>query len=140
MSNNKWKLQTKDFVWMIICLGLTICFGIGLIIKEKENAFDIVSGGATVASIALSIVAMIYTMISGSNAAQINIDTQNRLSSIDSKIELIEKKTSEQKETAQKIKVVASAISTYSKENNEELPLELQEILDNFTVDMDEEN
>lgn len=139
MENNKWKFQVKDLVWIIVCLGILICGIIGVIVKSKENAFDILSSASTVASIILSMVAMIYTMVSGYDTNQINKDTQNKLESIENKISEVENKLSEQKTNEQKMREIITAINKLENENPANLPEGLNKLQDSLCSYFDED-
>ena len=105
MHIGKWKLTIKDF---ISCLVLTLCFFIGLFVYNKSCAFAVLSGASTAVSIVLSVVAIIYTMIEGSNSSRLNQDTINRLSDINAKLQNISEKTMVLRELDKELKLVAN--------------------------------
>ena len=116
MHIGKWNLTTKDFVWAIFSLVLTLCFLIGLFIYDKACASAVLSGASTAVSIVLSVVAILYTMIEGANSSSINQDTINRLANIDSKLKDISEKTITLKEQEKEFKrVLNMAIETLEK-------------------------
>lgn len=112
MRIGKWKITMKDLVWIIVCLVLMLCFNVGVVINNKECASAILSGASTAISIVLSVVAILYTMIEGSNSSQINQDTQNKLDSLQLKMEDVTKKLSELRDLDKKIKYVVPKIDT----------------------------
>lgn len=112
MGIGKWKITIKDFVWLIICLGLIICFLVGMIFQANVKALEIISGASTAVSIVLSIVAILYTLVEGGNSSRINQDSIARLSSIDYQLTQLTEKIKEQQALDQQLKKIISKLDT----------------------------
>ncbi len=98
MHIGKWKIENKDFVWLIVCLIILLCVFIGLIVYKDSKASEVLSGSSTAISIVLSIVAILYTMIEGSNTSRVNEETIAKLNSLDEQLDKISQKNSELQE------------------------------------------
>lgn len=96
----------KDAVWFIICLGIIIAFLSGEVCRNAEGAADVVSGASTVVSIVLSVVAILYTMIEGSNSSAVNKSTIDKLNEIDVRLAQTIEKTEQSKDIEAQIKQV----------------------------------
>ncbi len=122
MYIGKWKITKKDFIWLIICLLLIICFFIGIFVSKNSDECDVLSGASTAVSIILSIVAIIYTMIEGSNSSKINQDSISKLSNIDNQLKNVSEKLVELKSMDKKIRNIIPKIDSLVKEieNNDE--------------------
>lgn len=110
MQIGKWKITVKDCVWFIACLFIIIAFIAGLIIANKKGAADVISGASTVVSIALSLVAILYTMIEGANSNAVNQDTIKSLTEIDTRMGNIVNKLDELKDVESRIKYVLPSL------------------------------
>ena len=145
MHIGKWKLTIKDLIWFILCLGLTLCFFIGLFVYNKSCASDVLSGASTAVSIVLSIVAIIYTMIEGANSSRVNQDTINRLSDIDTKLQNISEKTMVLKELDKTLKLAANKTIKIIEESSvngividDDIKDEIEKLKKYITEDIDE--
>lgn len=87
MKIGNWKITPKDGVWFVICLLLIISFLSGKIIVSAPVASEVVSGASTVASIILSVIAILYTMIEGANSFSMNQVTISKLAEIDTRVD-----------------------------------------------------
>lgn len=87
MKIGNWKITPKDGVWFVICLLLIISFLSGKIIVSAPVASEVVSGASTVASIILSVIAILYTMIEGANSFSMNQITISKLAAIDTRVD-----------------------------------------------------
>ena len=115
MKVGKWNITVKDLIWLIVCLIIIIAFIAGLIIYNKAGASDIISGASTVASIALSLIAMLYTMIESANSSAVNQSTIGKLTEIDGHINEVVKKIDDLKDIERRIKVVLPSLISQAK-------------------------
>lgn len=128
MYIGKWKITCKDFVWFIICLTIVLCFCVGIIINSNTCAAEVLSGSSTAVSTVLSIVAILYTMIEGANSAKINQDSENKLKSIDNKLEQVTHDLTELYRIERKVKKIIPKICSTARSieqisNDEDEPL-----------------
>lgn len=147
MHIGKWKIETKDLIWFIVCLILGICFLIGLCIYDRSQASAVLSGASTAISIVLSIVAILYTMIEGANSSKVNQDSINKMNNIDTRLEDMTEKLIELKNLDRKLRnTIPKVESTVQKigqqcEGNEidsEVKDNLQALLAYINEDIDD--
>ncbi len=123
MHIGKWKVTSKDLVWFIVCLILILCFCVGLFISDKLEASAVLSGASTAISIVLSVVAILYTMIEGSNSSKVNQDSQNKLENIEMNLKDVTEKISELRELDKKIKYVIPKLDAAYQKIEQTLPV-----------------
>ncbi len=116
MRIGKWKITARDLVWFIICLVLLNCFGIGMVVCNQADAFDVLSGTLMAVSIVLSLVAVFYTMIEGANNAQVSQDAINKLADIDARLEETAEKLAELKCLDRKLRGMAPKVERVIRE------------------------
>ena len=112
MHIGKWRITVKDLVWFIVCLVLSLCFCVGLLIYDYSSASDVLSGASTAVSIVLSVIAILFTMIEGSNSSRMNQDTRSKLESINLKLEELTRKQNELKGMDSRIKAIVPTLAS----------------------------
>lgn len=115
MKIGQWEITKKDLAWFIACLLIIISFIGGYCIVNKTGAADVISGASTVASIALSLVAMLHTMIESSNSTAVNQNTTAKLTEIDLKVNQAIEKIDNLKDVEQRIKLVLPTLLSQAK-------------------------
>lgn len=128
MKIGKHTFDVRDAVWFIVCLIITICFLIGYYVFDSDNLSLVLSSASTAISIVLSIVAILYTMIEGSNSSKLNEDTSNKISDIDRKLLDITSKLTKLKQLDNYIRTAAPkldmAVKKIEQNSQSEEPLD----------------
>lgn len=125
------KFSKRDVVWLSIIFLVIISALLGVILNNKSGAFDIVSGAATVASIVLSIVAVIYTMIDGQRDEQVKEETISKLNELKQETEGLIKKTEELKQKIDEINALKGKLNgAIYKANSSKSDSDTQEALE----------
>lgn len=86
----------RDFLWLSICLGVILSFVLGEIYSTCVNASDVISLASTFVSIALSVIAMVYTFTEGVRSSALHKKMEDKLEDLLTKV-------SEQKEAEQQL-------------------------------------
>lgn len=144
MRIGKWRITVKDLVWFIVCLVLSLCFCVGLLINDYSTASSILSGASTAVSIVLSVVAILFTMIEGANSSRMNQDSRSKLDSINLKLEELTRKDEAFKEKHAKFKEMVPLLgSTYEQLNpktkdKSELKKDIEDLMNYINEDIDD--
>lgn len=86
MSANKEKITKRDMVWIIFILVLVILALCLLIISNSKTASSVLSVVSTGISMVLSLVAIIYTFISGIQSSNLNSETQTQIMQLEKQV------------------------------------------------------
>lgn len=120
-EKNVW-LTKRDLFWIILILFLVIVVLCCLLISGSANATNILSVVSTGISIVLSIIAIVYTFISGIQSSDINSETKTQIMLLQKEVEdlkySIEKKIQVQKEVGNYIESVSPLINTIAQNTN----------------------
>lgn len=73
---------TKDFVYWIIGLFIVIIYLLTLKLTKNSEVVDFISFAATIISIILAVVAMVYAYLQGNQSSKNNTETQSALTEI----------------------------------------------------------
>lgn len=115
-------LTKRDLFWIILILFLVIVVLCCLVISGSANATNILSVVSTGISIVLSIIAIVYTFISGIQSSDINSETKTQIMLLQKEVEdlkySIEKKIQVQNEVGNYIKSVSPLINTIAQNTN----------------------
>lgn len=137
MSNNG--NYKKDLIYILIIATLIICGLIGVFAYFREGAFDIISCVATVVSIVLSVVAIIYTMFEGNNSAKVNQETMNQLQQIKNEIKDLSLKMVELNTKKSELShVLEQAVDTKSDTDRDKAWLAIENLKSYLNEDLDE--
>ena len=98
MKIGNYNFEKKDFGWLVFILILALCFSIAGYFVGREYATEVLSIVSTAISIVLSIVAILYTLISGSNSSSVNAETKAVLENIDTKLLNLEHKINQKQQ------------------------------------------
>lgn len=112
MKIGKWTIGCKDLIWGIICLFIVIMFLVGIAIIDRPAAAQVISGASTSASILLSLIAILYTMIEGAQSSAMNQETINGLKRIDQRLETTIEQLNELRAKENRIKVIIPQIKS----------------------------
>lgn len=108
-------LTKRDLFWIMVILLLAIILLCCLLVSESANAANILSVVSTGISIVLSIIAIVYTFISGIQSSDINSETKTQIMLLQKEVEnlkgSIEKKIQIQNEVDNYIEKVSPLIS-----------------------------
>lgn len=111
----KEKVTKRDFGWIIVILLLAIVLLCCLIVSGNPNTSNILSVVSTGISIVLSIIAIVYTFISGIQSSDLNNETKTQIMLLQKEVEnlknSIEKKIQIQNEIDNYIESVSPLIS-----------------------------
>lgn len=114
-TKKEW-IAKRDLFWIIVILLLVIVALCCLIVSGSTNAANILSVVSTGISIVLSIIAIVYTFISGIQSSDINSETKTQIMLLQKEVEnlkdSIEKKIKIQNEVVNYIKSVSPLINT----------------------------
>lgn len=126
----KEKVTKRDFGWIIVILLLAIVLLCCLIVSGNPNASNILSVVSTGISIVLSIIAIVYTFISGIQSSDLNSETKTQIMLLQKEVEnlknSIEKKIQIQNEVDSYIESVSPLISKIAQ--NTDGTLEIDEV------------
>lgn len=115
-------LTNRDLFWIIVILFLVIVLLLCLVISGNANATNILSVVSTGISIVLSIIAIVYTFISGIQSSDINSETKTQIMLLQKEIEnlkdSIEKKIQLQNEVGNYIESVSPLINRIAQNTN----------------------
>lgn len=115
-------LTKRDLFWIILILFLVIVVLCCLVISGSANATNILSVVSTGISIVLSIIAIVYTFISGIQSSDINSETKTQIMLLQKEVEdlkySIEKKIQVQHEVGNYIERVSPIINTIAQNTN----------------------
>lgn len=114
-AKREW-LTKRDLFWIIVILLLAIVWLCCLVVSGSSNAANILSVVSTGISIVLSIIAIVYTFISGIQSSDINSETKTQIMLLQKEVEnlknSIEKKIKIQNEVGNYIESVSPLINT----------------------------
>ncbi len=126
----KEKITKRDLGWIIVILLLAIVFLCCLIVSGNSNASNILSVVSTGISIVLSIIAIVYTFISGIQSGDLNSETKTQIMLLQKEVEdlknSIEKKIQIQNKVDDYIESISPLISKIAQ--NTDGTLEIDEI------------
>lgn len=105
-------------VAIIVIALILICTLIGIIVYNCEGAFEILSNAATVASIVLSVIAMVLTIVSTISASNVNKETIQMLSEIKNGIDELTEKRRDLHEKEQSLKSAIEQSGIQKVQNN----------------------
>lgn len=129
----------KDLIYVLIIAAVVVCMLVGVFAYCREGAFDILSCAATIASIVLSVVAIIYTMLEGNNSAKINQDTTNQLQQIKNEIKDLSAKMIELNSKKSELnKVLEEAVDAKSETVDKKAWLAIESLKSYLSEDLDE--
>ncbi len=138
MGNNN-RNYKKDLIYVLIIAALFVCGLVGIFAYCREGAFDILSCAATVASIVLSVVAMIYTMLEGTNSAKVNQETTNQLQQIKNEIKDLSSKMIELNSKKSELnKALEQAVDAKSDTDSKKAWLAIESLKSYLSEDLDE--
>lgn len=124
------KVTKRDLGWVIVILLLAIVLLCCLIVSGSSNAANILSVVSTGISIVLSIIAIVYTFISGIQSSDLNSETKTQIMLLQKEVEnlknSIEKKIQIQNKVDSYIESVSPLISKIAQ--NVDGALEIDEI------------
>ncbi len=98
MKIGNYNFEKKDFGWLVSILVIALCFSVAGYFVGREYATEVLSIVSTAISIVLSIVAILYTLISGSNSSSVNTETKTMLENIDKKLLDLEHKINQRQQ------------------------------------------
>ena len=124
------KVTKRDLGWVIVILLLAIVLLCCLIVSGSSNASNILSVVSTGISIVLSIIAIVYTFITGIQSSDLNSETKTQIMLLQKEVEnlknTIEKKIQIQNKVDSYIESVSPLISKIAQ--NTDGALEIDEI------------
>jgi len=122
------KVTKHDLGWIIVILFLTIVLLCCLIVSGSSNASNILSVVSTGISIVLSIIAIVYTFISGVQSSDLNSETKTQIMLLQKKVEelknSIEKKIQIQNKVDNYIQSISPLISKIAQNTGEALEID----------------
>lgn len=139
-AKKEW-LVKRDLFWIIVILLLVIIALCCLIVSESTNAANILSVVSTGISIVLSIIAIVYTFISGIQSSDINSETKTQIMLLQKEVEnlkdSIEKKIKIQNEVDNYIESVSPLINTIAQNTNGSITID--ETIQKWAQDISEQ-
>lgn len=116
--------RRRDIAWICILFAVIICALLGVIIYNKQGAFDIVSSSATVASIVLSIVAVVYSMVESASSNRVKDETILKLNDLQNETRKLSQRLNELKGFESKLNVAINKASISDDEQDTQEALE----------------
>lgn len=116
--------RRRDIVWICILFVVVICALLGVIIYDKQGAFDIVSCSATVASIVLSIVAVVYSIVEGASSNRVKEETILKLNDLQNEAKKLSERLNELKDFESKLNAAIDKASVSDDEQDAQEALE----------------
>lgn len=104
------KFICRDLIWLAVCVGLCICFVVGILCSKNANSTGILSSVSTVTSIVLSVVAIAYSFVEGTRNSKLNQEMDCKLDKIQKLQEDVNKKIETEQQLLQQINAVKPAI------------------------------
>lgn len=118
----------RDLAWIIVILLLAIVLLFCLVVSGSSNASNILSVVSTGISIVLSIIAIVYTFISGIQSSDLNSETKTQIMLLQKEVEdlknSIEKKIQIQNKVDNYIESIAPLISKIAQNNDGALEID----------------
>lgn len=139
-AKREW-LTKRDLFWIIVILLLVIVLLCCLVVSGSANATNILSVVSTGISIVLSIIAIVYTFISGIQSSDINSETKTQIMLLQKEVgnlkDSIERKIQIQNEVDNYIESVSPLISKIAQ--NAGGVLEIDEITQRHAQEISEQ-
>ena len=129
----------RDCIWIILILLLIIVAVLALLLTGIKGAGAILSCAATLTSIVLSIVTIIYSIIQGAAATRTSQSTDLAIAEIKQKVQEITQKESSMRQCMRDFQLISSSGCSSCSTNSESKHCEASKIKAAFDAYIDED-